>query len=283
MPSTTAGSTAFAATTCQTTCDFARNGSRWLRSTACTRMGCPATPSHGRVCLSTNTTAQSQWDKPVYDVSSESWPHWAGSIISRSVPGLYNTDCGVIVAPQAVQVLCSYYADFTSWNEGCGMDDIVGSVHGHAMSRPPSRPRNRPYDGPDQLKEMLEMSLELQNGCAAMPREEWGTRGERRTRARRRRLRAEGNGEPERWDVWDGYYNEVLINRSWYAARLPRAVAGIFYLSGGWEEEDSRQCAQRTLDRMRAQYGDAAADVSVFALTPGEGFSLPADLEVDRV
>ena len=218
-----------------------------------------------------------QWDKPVYDVSCESWPHWAGSIISRSVPGLYNTDCGVIVAPQAVQVLCSYYADFTSWNEGCSMDDIVGSVHGHAMSRPPSRPRNRPYDGPDQLKEMLEMSLELQNGSAAMPREEWGTRGERRTRARRRRLRAEGNGEPDRWDFWDGYYNEVLINRSWYAARLPRAVAGIFYLSGGWEEEDGRQCAQRTLDRMRAQYGDAAADVSVFALTPGEGFSLPAD------
>ena len=47
----------------------------------------------------------------------------------------------------------------------------------------------------------------------------------------------------------------------------------IFYLSGGWEEEDGRQCAQRTLDGMRAQYGDAAADVSVFALTPGEGLS----------
>ena len=77
--------------------------------------------------------------------------HWATSLINRQMPGLYNHECGVILAPNEVRrtlnpnpnpkpnakpkpktnpkpnpnpnhqarVLCSYYADFVSWTEGC--------------------------------------------------------------------------------------------------------------------------------------------------------------------
>jgi len=45
--------------------------------------------------------------------------HWATSLINRQMPGLYNHECGVILAPNEARVLCSYYADFVSWTEGC--------------------------------------------------------------------------------------------------------------------------------------------------------------------
>ena len=111
-----------------------------------------------------------QWT-PLFDaMAAQEWPHWAGSVVSRSMSGLYNEECGIIVRPEAAKVLCSYYADFTSWNVGCDTEDILDRWTGHEMSRKPSRPRNKPYDGPGELKEMLEMSLELQNGSTALAR-----------------------------------------------------------------------------------------------------------------
>lgn len=216
-----------------------------------------------------------KWDSPLYDVREPNWPHWAGSLVNQNISGLYNAECGAIVVPEAARVLCSYYADFTSWNTGC--ERIQGD---HQMSRRPSRPRDQLFDGPGELKEMLEMSLELQEGGGAAPHErgQWGTRAERHERALRERLGTKSTGEPTRWDFWDGYYNEVLVNRSYYAARLPAAIAGIFYLSGGWEEDEGRRCAEQTLKALRAQYGDKAAHVAVFAHTPGEGFSTPTAL-----
>ena len=214
-------------------------------------------------------------DTPLFDARAQEWPHWAGSVVSRSMGGLYNAECGIIVRPQAAKVLCSYYADFTSWNVGCDTEDILDRWTGHEMSRKPSRPRNQPYDGPGELKEMLEMSLELQNGSTALARGAWGTRSERRDL--RERLRTKGDGEPATWDFWEGYYNEVLINRSYYAARLPGAVAGVFYLSGASAGE-GRACADSTLSTLRTRYGDdAVAHVKVFAHTPGQGFASDAD------
>ena len=216
-----------------------------------------------------------QWT-PLFDaMAAQEWPHWAGSVVSRSMSGLYNEECGIIVRPEAAKVLCSYYADFTSWNVGCDTEDILDRWTGHEMSRKPSRPRNKPYDGPGELKEMLEMSLELQNGSTALARGAWGTRSERRDS--RERLRTRGDGEPAAWDFWEGYYNEVLINRSYYAARLPGAVAGVFYLSGASAGE-GRACADSTLSALRTRYGDdAVAHVKVFAHTPGQGFASDAD------
>jgi len=227
-----------------------------------------------------------EWDKPLFDATWEQWPHMSGSVISRSTSGLYNTECGIMVVPQAAKVLCSYYADFTSWNVGCDTPDIRGlgkkldgvSLSGHQMTKRPTRSRNKPY-GPDQLEEMLEISLELQNGSSALPREEWGTRldrtGNRSTwhGALEERLEKVPTSEAVP-NFYDGYYNEVLINRSLYTARLPYSIAGIFFLSGQpWETDKGRICAETTLGSLRTQYGETAGHVEIYAHTPGHGFT----------
>jgi hypothetical protein len=226
-----------------------------------------------------------EWDKPLFDVSSQKpLSHWAGSFISRATTGLYSADCGIILAPQVVKVLCSYYADFTSWNAGCETRDIkklglgVGGPTStkHEMKHKPTRPRNEPYDGPDNLEQMLQMSVELQKkSSGAMPRSEWGTRLQRSTdrstwQGASKELVADKEGH-----FWDGSYNEVLINRSFFTDHVPGGIAGIFFLSGQpWEADAGRTCAEKTLGALRARYGDdAVAHVELYAHTPGHGFT----------
>merc|ERR1711865_942300 len=74
---------------------------------------------------------------------------------------------------------------------------------------------------------------------------------------------------------WDGSYNEVLINRSFFTDHVPGGIAGIFFLSGQpWEADAGRTCAEKTLGALRARYGDdAVAHVELYAHTPGHGFT----------
>ena len=58
-------------------------------------------------------------DENIYTPGRKFRYHWATSLINRQMPGLYNHECGVILAPSEARVLCSYYADFVSWTEGC--------------------------------------------------------------------------------------------------------------------------------------------------------------------
>ena len=37
---------------------------------------------------------------------------WATSIVNKNMPGLYKDSCGVIIAPQAVDVMCSFPKDY---------------------------------------------------------------------------------------------------------------------------------------------------------------------------
>ena len=226
-----------------------------------------------------------EWDKPLFDVDSQNpLPHWAGSLISRATTGLYSAGCGIILAPQVVKVLCSYYADFTSWNAGCETRDIKALGLGvggptstkHEMKHKPTHARNEPYDGPDHLEEMLQMSVELQKkSSGAMPNSEWGTQLQR---SKDRSMWQGGSKEAvadAEGHFWDGSYNEVLINRSFFTDHLPGGIAGIFFLSGQpWEADPGRTCAEKTLGALRAEYGDdAVAHVELYAHTPGHGFT----------
>lgn len=71
---------------------------------------------------------------------------WATSVVNENMPGLYKNDCGVIINHNFVELLCSFYQDYTSWNAGCDRDFL--------------------YE-PDRLEEMLNKSLALQKGGAA--------------------------------------------------------------------------------------------------------------------
>jgi len=71
---------------------------------------------------------------------------WATSIVNKNMPGMYKDSCGLIIAPQAADVMCSFYQDYTSWNNGCKPDYLFK---------------------PDKLEEMLNISLALQKGGAA--------------------------------------------------------------------------------------------------------------------
>jgi hypothetical protein len=71
---------------------------------------------------------------------------WATSIVNKNMPGMYKDSCGIIIAPQAADVMCSFYQDYTSWNVGCKPDYVFK---------------------PDKLEVMLNRSLALQKGGAA--------------------------------------------------------------------------------------------------------------------
>ena len=79
---------------------------------------------------------------------------WATSVVNKNMPGMYKDSCGLIIAPPAANVMCSYYQDYTSWNNGCKPDYLFK---------------------PDKLEEMMNRSLALQKGgapgfeCAAVP------------------------------------------------------------------------------------------------------------------
>ena len=44
--------------------------------------------------------------------------------LAGNMPGLYTDECGVIVNPRAVKVLCSGPNDISSWNFGCKQRDL---------------------------------------------------------------------------------------------------------------------------------------------------------------
>jgi hypothetical protein len=194
------------------------------------------------------------------------------------MPGLYNTECGIIINPAAAQVLCSYYADFTSWTDGCAKAEIGDGWR--RMSRFPSRPQDSVY-APGQLKDMMEMSQELQ---APILLNVTAT-AEAAAIARRvsKSLRQKGNGEPEGHTFWNGQYNEVLISSSIYRRWLPQSVAGIFYVEGG--DEDGPECAKKTLSGLVDAYGKDADHVKLLIHSPGAspGFKLPPSSSADAV
>ena len=72
---------------------------------------------------------------------------WATSIVNKNMPGMYKDSCGIIIAPKAVELMCSFYQDYTSWNVGCKPEYLFK---------------------PDKLEAMLNRSLALQKGGAAV-------------------------------------------------------------------------------------------------------------------
>lgn len=175
------------------------------------------------------------WDAAIYKPQTDSGfaERWSASLVSRLFPGTYNDECGIVINPSAVQVLCSYYHDMVSWSSGCASVNM-------RMDQPPSKPSETPYP-PDKLKDMLEMSAEIQQ--------------RNRVRASTKELWQRGNGEPNTGDAsfWQGKYNEVVIDGKHYTASLPWAVVAVFYIQGG--DRDGPACAERTRSAIMEKYG----------------------------
>ena len=180
------------------------------------------------------------WDSGIYMPQADSGfaERWSTSFVSRQYPGTYNDECGIIIDPSAVEVLCSYYHDMVSWSTGCQSVNM-------RMDLPPSKPSDTPYP-PDHLKDMLEMSAEIQQRTDPGP-DPAPTIG--------KRLWRRGNGEPNTGDAsfWQGKYNEVVIDGKHYTASLPSAVVAVFYIEGG--DSDGPACAERTRSDIIEKYG----------------------------
>jgi hypothetical protein len=178
------------------------------------------------------------WDSGIYMPQADSGfaERWSTSLVSRQYPGTYNDECGIIIDPSAVEVLCSYYHDMVSWSSGCQSVNM-------RMDLPPSKPSDTPYL-PEQLKDMLEMSAEIQMRKDPGP-----------DPAPTKRLWRRGNGEPNTGDAsfWQGKYNEVVIDGKHYTASLPSAVVAVFYIEGG--DSDGPSCAERTRSDIMEKYG----------------------------
>jgi hypothetical protein len=182
---------------------------------------------------------------PLKDKGGRIQGYWATSLVNRQLPGLYNSECGVVIAPGAARVLCSFYADFNSWKTGC-------TRLGRSIQAKVSRPRSTPYP-PDQLSEMMLMSTELQQD---------------RDPGRKRRRRWSGApllpGAPE---YWASEYNEVLIDSQYYEQHFPWSVAAVFYVEGG--DPEGPQCAARTRQAICSEFGLDEEQVLLLKHTPG--------------
>ena len=168
---------------------------------------------------------------------------FAGSIINRDLPALYNDECGIIVAPAKAKVLCSFYVDFTSWNTGCetgGLLNIFGPDK--------SWSRNNPFPG-DELKDMMEVSKMLQ-GNGRKDRSELHV--------------APGGGMP---NMTNNKYNEVLIDSQYYQKALPGSVAAVFYVENG--DPAGPECAEATHTALVQRYGLKDDDVLLLAHSQG--------------
>lgn len=188
---------------------------------------------------------------PVYRPGDEFQEYWATSIVNRRAPGLYNDDCGIILNPAAVSVLCSYYTDIVSWSEGCDKHGLYNMVGGLGVDA-----RDTPYE-PEELKDMLEVSVGIQTDSY----------NRHNATSEEKRLRAAGvppgDGEPG----GGGAYNEVLIDSQVYLEQLPTAVVGVFYVEGG--NPDGKECAQRTHDAIVDEFGVKEDDVLLLTHVPG--------------
>lgn len=78
---------------------------------------------------------------------------WATSLVNVHMPALYKYDCGIVLNPKHVQLLCSFYVDFTSWDHGCKRSNLG------AMLGPGGR--DTPYPAA-MFEDMLNASLALQ-------------------------------------------------------------------------------------------------------------------------
>jgi hypothetical protein len=187
--------------------------------------------------------------------------HWATSLINQKMPGLYNKECGVILDPNAVRVLCSYYADFVSWTEGCNRRGLgLGGIQltrrrwidpTPRLDQEVSKPRDTPYP-PEQLEDMMNMSLELQEEQV-------------RRYGKAVQLRAFGDGEPEYERFWLGQYNEVLVDSEHYLSGLPNSLAAVFYVEGGGGEG----CALKAHNFLWQQYGMKPEELLLLVHRPG--------------
>ena len=188
-------------------------------------------------------------------------PFFATTITNHHLKGLYNDECGIIVAPSASKLLCSYYADFMSWDAGC---ERVGlnAANGWHTAQQPSAPRGTPYP-PESFKEMMEQSRELQEGKGRPP-----AVGERGYNAAAASLARRALGEPgNAAGFWLGGYNEVLISRAFYESGLPWSVMASFFVEGG--NVDGANCALATRNSLNKWYGANASHVLVLKHTPG--------------
>lgn len=199
----------------------------------------------------------------VYEASNEeSKDFFATSIVNMDLSGLYNKECGVVIAPSTAEVLCSYYADMTSWSTGCDTDYLATS--GWHDPKAVSKVRETPYPA-EELAAMMEMSHELQSNKTAL------------MNYRTARVQIEdGDGEPDTGedDFWLGQYNEVLIDKAQYVSNLPWSVAALFHVENG--DADGCSCLTQTKAAMVARYGSDAEHVLLLKHTPGasKGFEL---------
>ena len=204
------------------------------------------------------------WNDGVYRPQEDSGfaSHWSMSFISRQYPGTYNKECGIIVNTTELEVECSYYHDMISWSTGCG-----GT--GMEMDQPPSKPSGTPYP-PEKLKDMLEMSAELQQ------------------RGAHQQLRRSGSGEPDPLierngrTFWQGQYNEIVINPATYVEGLPWSVAAVFAVnvSAGGDPEGAN-CARNTRMLIAQAYGIDESQIPLLIYTPNaksmHAFTAPSE------
>jgi len=188
----------------------------------------------------------------VFEATTDEEKDWvATSIVNKGLPGMYNSECGVIIDPSAVEVQCSYYADMTSWSTGC--DAAFLATSGWHDPKAVSKVRETPFP-PDQLMDMMKMSQELQSNKTAL--------------TNYRTARNDGTGEPDGAEFWLGQYNEVLIDKALYVSNLPFSVAAVFHVEGG-DDAESCSCIQQARAAMIARYGSDAEHVLLLKHTPG--------------
>ena len=177
---------------------------------------------------------------------------FATSMVNMDLSGLYNKECGVVVSTSAAEVMCSYYADMTSWSTGCNTDYLATS--GWHDPKAVSKIRETPFP-PNQLEDMMKMSQELQSNKTKL--------------MNYRTQRQDGDGEPDTGDedFWLGHYNEVLIDKAQYVSNLPGSVAALFHVEGG--DPEGCSCITQTKAAMIARYGSDAEHVLLLKHTPG--------------
>ena len=191
-------------------------------------------------------------------------PFFATTMMNKNLKGLYNDECGIIVTPGAASLMCSYYADFMSWDAGCERKGL-NAANGWHTAQQPSAPRGTPYP-PKEFKDMMEMSRELQEGKGRPPAA--GEMGYNAKAAKAfQNLKRKALGEPGGAEFWLGGYNEVLISRTFYESGLPWSVAATFFVDGG--ADGGPECAKQTRDSLVKWYGKNASHVLMVKLTPG--------------
>jgi hypothetical protein len=94
------------------------------------------------VLVHQHDNTENGWGDDAFIYKPGNKPWFATTIINqKKLKGLYNRECGIVIAPKAAKLLCSYYADFMSWNSGCERTGISAANGWHSPFGPPSRAR----------------------------------------------------------------------------------------------------------------------------------------------